>query len=112
MPSKCSNVATEILLKHFNQWCYLKLLPLALGGDKIPAQALTTYLIEDNSILFTGSCYSPKYHCCHVPYDKGKRFDREYILTNEIEIEKLVKDGDMWIDNHTDHDLNTLLVYI
>ena len=119
-----------MLLKHFNQWRSPQLLPLVLGGDKFPAQALSAYICDclpSPAITISTSYYSNTHHTeinlsdltqfltqmISTTVEKDNLVSREYFQLHQPALEKLaIGGGGLWLVNQTDNDSNALLTYI
>ena len=130
IPKKFFALAHKMLLKHFNQWRSPQLLPLVLGGDEFPAQALSAYICNmppSPNIIIPTSYYSNTHHTefnisdltqfltqmISTTEEKDNLVKREYFQLHRPALEKLAMGvGGLWLVNQTDDDLKALLTYI
>ena len=99
-----------MLLKHFNQWRSPQFLPLVLGGDEFPAQALSAYICNmppSPNIIIPTSYYSNTHHTeinisdltqfltqmISTTKEKDNLINREYFQLHQPAIENLAMGG-------------------
>ena len=127
MPAKFFKLAKDVLIKHFDQWRSPMLLPLVLGGDAIPAQALSSYLCYLNPNPTIPQTYYSHTHHVHInvqsmmvfltgriktPEDRRALYNREYYHLHQGAIEKLARGASIWLDNQQDNELNAFGMYM
>ena len=115
-----------MLLKHFNQWRSPLLLPIALCGDTIPAQALAGYMCGHGSNAHIPQSYHSATHHYDIDIpdlmaflteliktsqDKARLLDREYFRLHRTAIEKMATRADIWLQNESDVSLKEILIY-
>ena len=91
IPPKFFKLAHDMLLKHFNQWRSPLLLPIALCGDTIPAQALAGYMCGHGSNAHIPQSYHSATHHYDIDIPDLMSFLTELIKTPQKKLDNLIK---------------------